>query len=348
MPRGQVPKNTPSGGGVVRLKDVAAEAGCSLATASRVLNGNEKVGGDERRRVLGAAAQLGYVPNSAARALRSHSTRLVGAIIPTLDHAIYAKMVDGIEEALSDAGMSLLINTSQYDLERERTQARILVSRGIDAAILVGATHQPDTIQLLKRAGVRQIHTYTTTVNGADAVVGFDNFAAGLMAADFLGSLGHRRIAMIAGVTRGNDRAGRRRDGFLSGLEKMGADPRRALIIEVPYKVEHGHNAMRSIMETRPRPTAVFCGSDILAAGAAKYCAEQSVRVPDAVSIVGFDDLEVATLVEPALTTLHVPARRMGAQAAKLISMPRAPGGTDVVNELPIRLVVRSSTAPLQ
>lgn len=347
MTAGQPPKAPSGSRNIVRLKDVAALAGCSVATASRVLNGNEKVGEDEKRRVLAAAAQLGYIPNSAARALRSQSTRLVGAIIPTLDHAIYAKMVDGIEEALSDAGMSLLINTSQYDLERERSQASILVSRGVEAVILVGAEHKPETTQLLREAGIRQIHTYTTTVNGADAVIGFDNFATGLTVVDFLSELGHQNIAMIAGITRGNDRAGQRRDGFLAGIEKFGMDPRAALVLEAPYKIENGYHAMRSIMETHPRPTAVFCGSDILAAGASRYCAEQRIRIPDAVSIVGFDDLEIATLVEPALTTLHVPARRMGVQAAKIICDPRATEQGIVVTELPIRLVARGSTGPV-
>lgn len=348
MSTGRPPKSLAGSRNIVRLTDVAAQAGCSVATASRVLNGNKKVGEVERRRVLAAAAQLGYVPNSSARALRSQSTRLVGAIIPTLDHAIYAKMVDGIEETLSDAGMSLLINTSQYDLERERRQASILVSRGVEAVILVGAAHKPETTHLLREAGIRQIHTYTTTVNGADAVIGFDNFATGLMVVDFLSKLGHRHIAMIAGITRGNDRAGRRRDGFLAGLERIGLDPRTALIVEAPYKIENGYHAMQSIMETRPRPTAVFCGSDILAAGASKYCTEQGIRVPDAVSIVGFDDLEIATLVEPALTTLHVPARRMGAQAARIISDPMVTERDSIVTELPIRLVVRGSTGPVQ
>src|SRR5690606_18587246 len=98
-----------------------------------------------------------------------------------------------------------------------------------------------------REAGIRQIHTYTTTVNGADAVIGFDNFATGLTVVDFLSGLGHRKIAMIAGITRGNDRASQRRDGFLAGLEKIGVDSRTALVIEAPYKIENGYHAMRSI-----------------------------------------------------------------------------------------------------
>jgi LacI family transcriptional regulator len=151
---------------------------------------------------------------------------------------------------------------------------------------------------------------------------------------------------MIAGITRGNDRAGQRRDGFLAGLERIGVDPRSVLVIEAPYKIENGYHAMQSIMETRPRPTAVFCGSDILAAGAAKYCTEQRISIPGVVSIIGFDDLEIATLVEPALTTLHVPARRMGGQAARIICDPAMTERDGIVTELPIRLVVRGSTGP--
>ncbi|WP_425419382.1 LacI family DNA-binding transcriptional regulator [Oricola indica] len=338
--------STRSPAGVVRLRDVALRAGCSVATASRVLNGNNKVGKAERERVLAAATQLGYVPNSSARALRSQSTRLVGAIIPTLDHAIYAKMVDGLQEQLSALGMSLIINTSEYDLEREKTQARILVGRGVESIVLVGTEHDPDTTRYLRDAGVRQIYTYTCVVDGGDAAVGFDNSAAGRMIANYLRDLNHERIAMIAGVTKGNDRARLRRDGFLEGLEASGLSAQDVFVIEAPYKIENGIHAMQSLMQTYPRPTAVFCGSDILAAGAVKYCNSHGIRIPDDVSIVGFDDLEIAELVDPSLTTVHVPAKQMGEHAARMLSKtPSEKSGHDV-HELQTRLIVRASTGP--
>ena len=341
-------KPPPAGSGVVKLKDVALRAGCSVATASRVMNGNTTVGVVERERVLAAAAQLGYVPNNSARALRAQTTRLVGVIIPTLDHAIYAKMVDGLQDRLARAGTSVIINTSGYDLERECQQARLLVGRGVEALVLVGAEHDPDLYDHLKRAGIAQIYTYTNKLGQGNAAVGMDNHASGASVARYLFELGHRRFGMIAGVTRGNDRATMRRDGFLDGLEASGIARNDIIVLEAPYSIELGRAAMQSLMQTHPRPTAVFCGSDILAVGAMKYCQSENIVIPDDVSIVGFDNLEIAQLVSPELTTLDVPARAMGEAAAAVLIEAKAKGKipSGVVIQLQTRLILRGSTAP--
>jgi LacI family transcriptional regulator len=333
--------------GVIKLKDVAMRAGCSVATASRVLNDHPTVGPAEKKRVLDAASQLGYVPNNSARALRSQNTRLVGAIIPTLDHAIYAKMVSGLQERLAENGKSVIISTSGYDLEQERTQARLLVGRGVESIILVGLEHHPDTLDHLRRAGVAPVFTYTCELGDGDAAVGFDNRFAGATVASFLLSLGHRRFGMIAGVTRGNDRATQRRDGFLSTLTQAGIEERDVVVLEAPYKIDSGAAAMRSLMQTHPRPTAVFCGSDILAVGAVKYCHSAGVAVPGDVSIVGFDNLEIAELVTPELTTINVPAREMGEAAADALFRLGNKEKSKIVTELNTRLIVRGSTGPL-
>ena len=331
---------------VVKLKDVAELAGCSVATASRVINGNPKVGTDEKERVLTAAAQLGYVPNNSARALRSLKTRLVGAIIPTLDHAIYAKMVDGLQDRLAQNGVSVIINTSFFDLDLELTQARLLVGRGVEAIVLVGNQHRPETLSYLASAGVARVFTYTATSDGGDAAVGFDNRSAGALAASYLVGLGHRSLAMIAGVTRNNDRAAERRDGFLDELERHGIERDGVIVLEAPYRIEDGQTTMQSLMQTHPRPTAVFCGSDILAAGAVKYCTTVGVTIPDEVSVIGFDNLDLAQLVTPELTTLDVPAREMGELAADVILARNDDTTQKTVRELRTRLIVRKSTGP--
>ena len=240
--------------GVVNLKDVAKRAGCSIATASRVLNGHPTVGAAERERVLEAASQLRYVANSAARALRSQETRLVGLIVPTLDHAIYARMVDGLQLQLEKAGISVLINSSGYDLEREETQARILVARGVEAVVMVGAEHRPATADYLSRAGVHQIFTYTTELGNGDAAIGFDNREAAAVAGRFLLDMGHRRFGMISGISEGNDRARYRRKGFQETLAAAGVPESEIVVIETSYNIELGGAAMRSLMQTRPPP----------------------------------------------------------------------------------------------
>ena len=329
-----------------KLKDVAALVGCSLATVSRVLNDAPYVDVELKDRVLRAVKKLHYVPNGPARALRSTTTRLVGAVIPTLSHAIYANMIEGLQSRLAENKVSLIISTSFYDLDVEFEQVRMLVERGVESIVLVGSSHRLETLSLLDRYNVGYIFTYTTELAGKSAAVGFDNVSAGQTAARYLFDLGHRSFGMIAGITQDNDRAANRLAGFRSGLSEFGITESAIAVREAPYKVESGAAAMAELMSMPNPPTAVFCGSDILAAGALKYCAAQSIPVPDAVSVLGFDNLEVAQMTSPELSTLEVPAEEMGRRAAEYILLSPAQRNHSRQTELAIRLVMRRSTAP--
>jgi LacI family transcriptional regulator len=330
-----------------KLVDVARRANCSPATVSRVLNGNPTVNESVRERVVKAARELGYVPNGSARALRSTRTRLVGAIIPTLDHAIYATMVDGLQARLAEKDVSLIINTSTYDIDLEYDQAKLLVERGAESVVLVGAHHRPQTLAMLEQRRVPYVFTYTSSATEAGAAVGFDNEKAGATAARYLLDLGHIRLAMIAGITQDNDRAKGRVDGFLHELAKAGLDMSKVPVLEGAYKIGDGRACMEKLMSTRSRPSAVFCGSDILAAGAIKYCHEAGIAVPGEVSIMGFDNLEIAELTTPELTTLEVPSRDMGRLAADFILASQLQRRHLRQRELAIRLITRGSTGPV-
>jgi LacI family transcriptional regulator len=330
----------------IKLKDVAIRAGCSPATVSRVLNDNPCVDADIRGRVLRAATELNYVPNGPARALRSTTSRLVGAIIPTLSHAIYATMIEGLQSRLSENKVSLIINTSLYDIGVEREQVRVLVERGVESIVLVGSRHRPETIDMLERYNVGHVFTYTTHAPSLGAAVGFDNVRAGSTAAKFLYDLGHRRFGMIAGITLDNDRAQGRVDGFLQMLSSLGIEASTVPVIEAPYKIESGHLSMKALLEQDPLITAVFCGSDILAAGATKFCNRAGIAVPERLSILGFDNLEVVDLTTPDLSTLEVPALEMGRLAADYILAPPTQRKHMRQRDLPIRLVIRGSTGP--
>jgi LacI family transcriptional regulator len=328
----------------VKLIDVARRAACSAATVSRVLNDNPSVGGAVRDRVLRAAAELGYVPNGPARALRSMQTRLVGAVIPTLDHAIYASMVDSLQARLSEKHVSLILSTSMYDIDFEFRQVKLLIERGAEALILVGARHDARTMALLEQRHIPYVLTYTVATDRPETAIGFDNEKAGRTAARFLLDLGHRRFAMIAGITHDNDRAAGRVAGFLDELARHGIARASVPVVEGVYNIGAGAAAMKTLLAGALRPSAVFCGSDILAAGAVKHCAEAGVKVPDAVSILGFDNLEIAELTAPELTTLEVPAREMGRLAADHLMLSPMQRRHSHQRELAIRLVVRGST----
>lgn len=332
--------------GGAKLLDVARTAGCSPATVSRVMNNNPTVGQDVRERVLRVAAELGYVPNGSARALRSTQTRLIGAVIPTVDHAIYATMVDGLQTRLGEKNVSLILSTSMYDLDLEFDQVRLLIEHGVEAVVLVGANHKPQTLALLEQRRLPYVCTYTAAPTKSGAAIGFDNEKAGRTAARFLLDLGHRRLGMIAGITQDNDRAGGRLRGFLDEARKAGIDPASIPTVEAPYTIGAGAGAMKTLLAQPNQPTAVFCCSDILAAGALRHCTEAHVQVPGAVSVLGFDNLEIAEITAPDLSTLEVPAREMGRLAGDYVLSSSTQRLHLQRTELPIRLIVRASTGP--
>jgi LacI family transcriptional regulator len=255
-------------------------------------------------------------------------------------------MIDGLQSRLSENKVSLIINTSLYDIGVEREQVRVLVERGVESIVLVGSRHRAETIEMLERYNVGYVFTYTTNAPPKGAAVGFDNVKAGVTAAKFLFDLGHRRFAMIAGITLDNDRAQDRVDGFRHGLTALGIDISDLPVIEAPYRIESGYAAMKSILDSRRAVTAVFCGSDILAAGATKFCSQAGVAVPGDVSILGFDNLEVVELTTPELSTLEVPALEMGRLAADYILAQPTQRKHMRQRELPIHLIIRGSTGP--
>lgn len=325
------------------LVQVAARAGCSTASVSRVLNAPARVRPDIRARVESAIEDLGYRPNSAARALRSRRSHIIGIVIPTLNYAIYAGLVQGLQKGLAASGYSLVVATHEYDLDRESEQARILVERGIEGLAFVGGLHKSELLRLLNSTGVPYINTYVYAPERATSCIGFDNRAASAQIAEFLLELGHRKFGVISALTAANDRAGERVAGVRSALEQHGLELPRASVYECAYSIESGREGFRYLHALPSRPTAVICGNDVLAMGALIECKALRVTVPKSVSIVGFDNVEFAAHLDPPLTTVDVPAQAMGEAAADwLIRRARSEVASSVFIEP--KLVVRRST----
>jgi LacI family transcriptional regulator len=292
-----------------------------------------------------AIARLGYVPNGSARALRSAKSRLMGAVVPTLSHAIYARLIENLQTRLSDAGVSLLHVAVGYDLKLEAHQIRILLEQGVEGIVLVGAHHRPESFRLLRGRVVPFVVTYA--VGGPNVpFVGFDNYKAGFMAGRYLADLGHRKMAMLAGITKNNDRAADRVRGFQDYAKQFGIEPNDLDVIEAPYRMDSGEAALSVVLDRKPDITAVFCGSDVLAVGAMKACRERGIRIPDQLSIVGFDNLEVAEYLSPALTTIAIPAETMGKRAADFLLAGESERQLHARVELETQLIVRGTTAP--
>ena len=295
-------------------------------------------------RIVQAAKALSYVSDGVARALTTRRTRTIGAVIPTLDNAIYAISAHSMEQRLKKAGYMLLVACHEFDLDAEATAVEALISRGVDGIALVGLEHRKKTLELLLRARVPYVLTWNYQ-DGKQPCVGFNNREAGFLIADYLARLGHRSVGVIAGITKGNDRAVARLTGIRDALNGAGVELHNDCVVEKPYSIEGGRDGLSTLLSKRPRPTAVICGNDILAIGAMYEARGRHINVPSEISITGFDDMPLAAVSEPSLTTVHFPMAEVGINAATHLLC--ALGVIDEVpkRELPVRLVVRNSTA---
>lgn len=329
------------------LDDVARVAGVSTATVSRCLNEQQKVSAKTRERVMKTVEELGYTPNFNARAMAARRTHTIGAIIPTMENAIFARGLQAFQETLHASGYNLLVSSSAYQPALEAEQIRALVARGADGLLLIGYERDEDVYAYLERRGIPKVLAWSSLPDRPHASVGFDNCAAMGMLADRVLSMGHRDIAVISGIIEGNDRAEGRVRGIRNSLAAHGLDPDTLPVLEMPYEIEGGAAAFETLMRAPTRPTVVMCGNDVLAAGALSKARDMGLSVPDDVSITGFDDIEMASFLHPPLTTVHVPHREMGNIAAQeLIAMIEQdrPAGR---RQLDVSITMRGSLAAL-
>ncbi len=328
------------------IADVARRAGTSKATVSRVLNRPDTVKPELREAVERAMRELAYVPLGAARSLATKRTRTIGAVVPTVDNAIFARFLDALQSELSEHGMLLLLASSWYEPERELAEVRALVERGVEGIALIGTSRDPGTYELLRARDLPCVLGMVCDEALPVNSVGWNNRLEMRKVANFMIDLNHRHLAMIAGITKDNDRARDRVIGAQEAARDRGLtiDPRD--IVEARYSIEAGRAGMAQLLRRRPRPTAVMCGNDVLAVAAVLEALSQGLQIPRDISITGFDDLELAANFFPPLTTMHVHADEIGRNAARLLLTHRERGGRPEAVYLRPDLIVRDTTVP--
>lgn len=325
------------------LHDVAAQAGVSTATVSRVLNFPNKVAPETRDKVNGAIAALGYSPNFGAKVMAARRTNTIGAIIPTMENAIFARGLQAFQEELRLHGYTLLVASTSYSPQIEEEQIRALVARGADALLLIGHARDEKVYDFLAAQDIPSLVTWAYDNDVPRPSVGFDNMAAMRMITDAVLAKGHQRLGFISADTRSNDRARRRLLGIQAAMTDAGLDPDTLCLVQTHYTIENGAQAFAEIMSQSIAPTAVLCGNDVLAVGALRQAHEMDIRVPDDVSIVGFDDIELAQVAYPPLTTVRVPHREMGRTAAQTLIRMVQQGQDENGTLLPTKLVMRAT-----
>jgi LacI family transcriptional regulator len=327
-----------------RLADVARAAGVSLSTASRALADAQLVHERTREKVRAAAAMLGYLPHGAARALATRRSRTVGAVFPPVDNPIFAAATQALAHELAARGYTLLLATHEYDPGGELAAARALLERGVDGLVLVGMDHHPDLYRMLAQSGVPYELAWSIDPSGYQHCIGVAHRLASLRQTQHLLDLGHTEFAAIAGSTARNDRARDRLAGTREALASRGLELARERVIETAFSLGHGQRALRDLLDRAPGFTAVVCGNDVLAIGVLHECARRRIEVPRQMSVAGFDDIEMAAVTTPPLTTVRVPAADIGRLAAERMLARLAGSHVAPVEELRVELIVREST----
>ena len=327
-------------------KDVALLAGVSTATVSRVLNKSQQVDPATRERVLAAAAKLRYVPHGAARSLRSHRSKMVGAIVPSFDYALYARTTSALQQRLDERGYALVLAEHHYDLGTETRIAGQLVERGVDAFVLVGLDHEQGLFSLLEDYGRPYVLTWGVDPLQRHPSIGFDNQAATFQAARHLISLGHRHIGLLSAPLPGNDRARARGQGLRAALAEHGLALDERCIAYAPISLAAAEAAMARLLALPQRPTAVVATNDVFAVGAMVACRKAGVRIPEQMSITGVDNTDLGATQTPGLTSVATPVTEIGRAAADQLIARLEGQPCDAFHAYPVQLVQRGSTAP--
>ncbi len=320
------------------LRDVAADAGVSVATVSRVMNSPATVAPATRERVEGAMRRLQWVPSAAARAINSGRTRFVGALVPTLDSDIFARVLANLEQGLTAQRLSLVVATTDDDPDIEVAKARALLDIGAEGLIVSGMTRSPDFDELVARARLPVIAISCHDPDYRMPTIGYDNHGAALAALSHLTGLGHRRIAVLHGPLR-NDRTQRR------VLALQGQGDADLTFHETALSTAGGCQAVQCVL-SGPRPSAILCLSDVIAAGAMAEVQRHGLRIPDDMSVMGLDDLPGSAHLYPALSTIHLPVSRMGRAVADALAGWVERDEKPDPQLLDHELVVRGSTGP--
>lgn len=322
------------------LRDVARLSNVSVATVSRVLNSPALVSETTRARVQSAIDELRFFPSAAARAINSGRSGLVGALVPTLDNAIFARFLDAMQRNLANRGLSLVVATTNGDPETEAAKAANLVDCGAEGLVVSGVTRADGFLALAERTQIPVIATSFYDAAYRFPTIGYDNGSVSAIALDHLLGLGHSRIAVLHGPRRNNDRT----EARLAGLTPPpGVDLQ---FHEAELSVRGACKTIARMVADGMPQTAVLCLSDVLAAGTLFELRRKGLAVPDRVSVIGIDDLQSSEFLDPPLTTVRLEVTEMGAATAMALADWIDLGTPPAALDLGGNLVVRETTAP--
>lgn len=325
---------------------VARRAGVSTATVSRVLNASTKVRPATAERVRSAIAELNYVPNHSARSLRSGRSNLMGLLISDVRNPFFPDLIEHFESLAGQHGVDVTFVNTGYNEERFSNGVRRLLERGVDGIAILTSEVGQDGLERLRMTNTPAVFLDQPPMSGNYSNITVDYVKGTRDAVAHLRMLGHSRIAFVAGP-RTLRSAERRRQAFVEAMREGGREPEAAWIFEGDHKIAGGRFVAQQLFAMSDPPTALICSNDVMAVGFLQVAGQMGRKIPDDLSLVGFDDLFLAEAVQPALTTVHLSRREIASRAFHALQAARGAGAAAQSSVILPHLVVRDSTAPL-
>lgn len=328
------------------MKDVASAAGVSVATVSRAFNTPDKVRDEVLSKIMTTAKHLGYSPNAAAQAFRRQKSFTIGAVIPSLNYSIFARLVESFQETMTAAGYNVLVLTTGFDNQSIHAPVKKLIDRGIDALMVVGQIFDSELRDYILLKQIPCVTTYSYTTDPDIPSIGFDNYDSARKVVEFLIKMGHKKLVMFAGPSQGNDRQLGRIRAFTETIAATSGTV-EGRVVEKGYSdaSRQGAETMQYIRTHFPEATAVICNSDVFAFSIIAECHKLRIDVPQDLSVTGFDNDVYTSLFTPALTTLAVPASEVGSHAAKELLSALSAKRPIISSRFDTHLIVRDSTS---
>ncbi len=299
------------------IKMIARKAGVSISTVSRVMNGSKPVSPELQKRVYDAVKQMDYKPNSIARSLILNKTNLIGVVVPDVSNSFHAQLLSGVEGYAAEADYGVIICNVYRNWDKQQKYFNLMLERHVDGIILLHDNPLEEIAAFQKMSATPLLFASVPVEGTTIPFVGIDEVQASYDAVSYLITKGHREIGLIYGECYALGKL--RREGYCKALNNHGIPVRDEFMVHRPSSVEHGYHAMEQMLRLEKNPTAVFCVSDEMAVGALDCVLDKGLKIPDDISLIGFDDIELSQVVRPKLTTIHQPIHEIGREAARLL-----------------------------
>jgi len=326
------------------ILDVAKLAEVSTATVSRVINSPEAVRDQTRKKVIRAMKICNYKYNALARGFATKQSNTIGLIIPNINNPVFADSTQGVQDCADKRKVQVILGNSYYQYDQEEKLVNTLREKQVDGLIITTTKLKGAVLKTLLDEDFPFVLLFSTIKGGPMSAVGVDNYRGGYRATEHLVTLGHRRIGMVAGSFSITDRSYHRWHGYRMCLRDHGISYDKELLVQTDYSLESGRDAVKKLLALKDQPSAVFCSNDYIALGAMKGARELGLNLPSDLSIVGFDDMQTASYLVPALTTIRQPAYEIGEIATELLFQRMETPTKPVQRMFESSLIIREST----